>query len=111
MSKKLLNYKGYLLLESLLALALVTVIIMSYLSLNTYLFQKNKKMINQQKMFRILYEEISEYKSHGGRLEREIIQGNQVFMVKLLTNKTELIGAEISGNNDYFKLEKTAGGY
>ncbi|MHC5229913.1 competence type IV pilus minor pilin ComGE [Enterococcus sp. LJL99] len=111
MSKKVLNYNGYLLLESLLALALVTVIIMSYLSLNTYLFQKNKKIINQQTMFRILYEEISEYKSHGGRLEREIIQGNQVFTVKLLTNKTELIGAEISGNNDYFKLEKTAGGY
>lgn len=107
MSKKLLKYKGYLLLESLLALTLVSIIIISYLSLNTFLFQKNKKMIDQQAMFRILYEEISDYNSHGGRLEREIIQGDQVFTVKLLINKTELIGAEISGDDDYFKLEKT----
>ena len=108
MSKKLLNYKGYLLLESLLALTLVSLMITSYLSLNTFLFQKNKKMTNQQTMLRILYEEISEYKSHGGDLQREIVQENQTFKVKLVVSETELIGAEISGNDDNFKLEKKA---
>ena len=108
MSKRLLNYKGYLLLESLLALTLVSLMISSYLTLNTFLFQKNKKTTNQQTILRILYEEISDYKSHGGDLQREIVQGNQTFKVKFVTSDTELIGAEISGNDDEFKLEKKA---
>lgn len=80
---------------------------MTYLSLNTFLFEKNKKMVDQQTMLRILYEEVSDYRSHGGHLERKIIQENQIFKVTLFTNKTELIGAEISGENEHFRLEKT----
>ena len=106
LSKKSLNYRGFLLFESLLAMSLVCLMIMTYVSLNNFLFQNNQKIVNQQIMLRILYEEVSDYKFNEGNLEREIIEKDIVFKIRLIKKGTELIGAEISGNKDYFRLEK-----
>ncbi|WP_429950475.1 competence type IV pilus minor pilin ComGE [Enterococcus sp. AZ101] len=74
MLRKLNNYKAYILFESLIALSLLCMIVGSYLSLNTFLFKKNKQAIDRLQLHRVLYEEVNHYENYKVRSENDNYQ-------------------------------------
>ncbi|ALS37443.1 Tfp pilus assembly protein PilV [Enterococcus rotai] len=106
MLKKSSSYKGYLLLESLVALGLLCIIIGSYISLNTLLLRKNRQATEQLMMHRVLYEEMKSYENYG----EESIQGehlsNSSYQVRFDNRNNKLVEVEITNGKEGFILKK-----
>lgn len=106
MLKKSSSYKGYILLESLVALGLLCIIVGSYISLNTLLLRKNKQATEQLLMYRILYEEMKSYENYG----EQSIQGEHVsnnsYQVRFDKRNNKLVEVEITNGKEGFILKQ-----
>lgn len=106
MLKKSNHYKGYILLESLIALSLICVVIGSYISLNTFLLKKNKQSSDQLVLYRVLYEEMKYYENHGGPLIQERYLDHRSFQLRFNKVGNKLIEVEIIDGKESVTIKK-----
>ncbi|EOI03080.1 hypothetical protein UAY_00827 [Enterococcus moraviensis ATCC BAA-383] len=106
MIKRSFNYKGYILLESLIALSIVCLIVLGYMSSNTFLLKKNKQAIEELALYRMLYEETKHYENHGGELRRTIKKRDKEYQLYFYKGDDELREVEIMDGKDKIKIKK-----
>ncbi|MFD1900272.1 competence type IV pilus minor pilin ComGE [Enterococcus termitis] len=106
MLKKSLNYKGYILFESLISLGIMSILIGSFMSLNTFVLMKKTKSIDQLAMHRILYEEMTQYEHHEGVLQKTIWTNNKEYSLYMHKTKDKIVKVEITDGDERFILEK-----
>lgn len=106
MLKKSNNYKAYILFESLVALSLLCLITVCYISSNTFLLQKNKQSGENLQLHRILYEEMKRYENHGGSRVQEVHINNTNYQLQFYEANNRLIEVEITDGKETFSLKK-----
>ena len=104
--KKSSNSRGYILLESLIALGLLCLVTGSYILLNTHLLKKNKQATNQLQLHRILYEEMKRYENHGGPQIQEVQAENNSYQLHFYKSENKLAEVEIIGGDDKVTIKK-----
>lgn len=106
MLKRSNNYKGYILLESLVALGLLCFITGSYSSLNTFLLKKNQQAAHRLLIHRVLYEEMKRYENHGGQLYQEIYLENSNYQLHFYKTNDKLVEVEITDGQEIFTVKR-----
>lgn len=70
-----------ILLESLVALGMLTLCLLFYQAATLDLVQQERRQYEKLRGTRVLYEEVQEYRLHGGALERQLIYGEERYHV------------------------------
>lgn len=106
MSKKLFQYKGFIFLESLIAVTLTCFIIGSYFSMMTFLLKSKQEKFTELMLRRILYEEVRQYEQSGGSLHRRRLVGGQEFLITFSMQALDLVKIEITNGKRSFAIER-----
>lgn len=105
-SKKLLQYKGYIFLESLIAFSLTCFIIGSYFSMTTFLLKQKKEAFDALVMQRILYEEVKQFANYGGDLQRKRVENNKIYVITFSMEGKIPVKMEITDGEASFNIER-----
>ncbi|MHC5215334.1 competence type IV pilus minor pilin ComGE [Enterococcus sp. LJL128] len=106
MSKKFIKYNGYLFIESFLALTMLTLIIGTYLSVNSLLLEKTKAQETQLEMKRLLYEEVRHYENYGGTASKVIFRNNTYYQLSITLENKKIVKAAIKNGEESFAVEE-----
>lgn len=86
--------RASILLESLVALGMLTVCLLFYHGSTIDLVQQERRQYEKLRGTRVLYEEVQEYRIHGGPLERQLKYGEERYHVAFTE---DLRQAKVSG--------------
>lgn len=73
--------RASLVLESLVALGMLTLCLLVYQRVTIDLLQQEHQQYEKLRGTRVLYEEVREYRLHGGDLERQLAYGEERYHV------------------------------
>lgn len=106
MSRKLIKYKGYILLESLISLAIICFIIGEYLMFNTFLLKKTKESQIRVEMYQVLYEEIHCLEVKETNFSKIVDRNNKKYKLDIYYFDNRLYKVEIRYENDQISISK-----
>lgn len=86
-----------ILLESLIALAMLTLCVLFYQGATVNLLKQEQRQYEKLRGTRVLYEEVREYRIHGGELSRRLNYGSEVYHVEFTEN---LRHAKVTSTDD-----------
>lgn len=106
MSKKSLNFKGYVFAESVIALSLMTLVIGGLLSANHFLFGKTAQLNDQLSLQRVLYDEINFYEKYGEISSKMIQRNGKEYSLTVIKEGEKLVKVEINHEETTFAVER-----
>ena len=89
--------KASMLLESLIALSMLTLCVLFYQGATLNLLKQEQRQYEKLRGTRALYEEVREYRIHGGKLSRKLNYGNEVYHVEFTKNLRQ---AKVTSSQD-----------
>ena len=108
MLKKLVGSKGYIFLEALLALTILTVVIGGFLSVDSILLSKGKAQEQRLVMKRILYEQLRAYEAHATLPSDIIVHEGKEYYMTVVLGETGVSAITIACGEERFTIEKSA---
>ena len=106
MLKKLLHFKGFILLESLLSLTIFFLVITTFSLSCLHFLKQAAKYDELEKMQRYAYEVMKEYEAYGGRTNREVYDGAICYRIKITRDSHHIKGITVSNGKEQFTVEK-----
>lgn len=102
MSKKSNRFKGYLLIEALFSLGILGMITGIYMTVNLSLLNKNRQLLDQLSLYRVLFEELQLYDLTAGNITKDRMINDKEVKINFSKNEKELIKVEILNEKDHF---------
>ncbi|WP_225534269.1 MULTISPECIES: competence type IV pilus minor pilin ComGE [unclassified Enterococcus] len=106
MSKKSIDYKGYILLEGLVSFGIMGIIVGIFMSSSTFLLSKKAKATDELTLHRILYEEMKNYENHGGGMQKKVQLNGRTYSFYIYKTKNKIDKVVITDAKEQFSLEQ-----